>query len=173
MVNNKMNGIDVLCKFYQLSDEEQKEVLKRLISSTIKGSIDETEEEIIKNVDSVATSLVDTIYSDNEELKNGVFKGFIKNYETFVQQKREELCDDDHEFTEWNKDIVERPHYALDGDSDETCYAPVYIRVCNKCGFKQVAYSKSQRKNMEVYTEYRRKHPVKEKKLINKLNTEN
>ena len=31
--NNKMDGIDVLCKFYQLSEEEQKKVLKRLIST--------------------------------------------------------------------------------------------------------------------------------------------
>ena len=168
--NNKMDGIDVLCKFYQLSDEEQKTVLKRLISSTIKDGL---KEEVSSDLDNISTSLINMIYSEDEELKNSVFKHFVQNYESLVQEKREELCDDNHNFTEWDKNIVERPHYALDGDSTEPCYAPVYIRVCKKCGLKQVAYSKTQRKNMELYTEYKRNHPVKEKKLINKPNTEN
>lgn len=174
MVNNKMNGIDVLCKFYQLSEEEQKEVLKRLITSTIKDGLKEEEKtsEMISDLDKVTTSLLDTVYSEDEELKNSVFKHFVKNYDNLVQLKREELCGDNHDFTEWDKELVERPHYNLDNDG-ETCYAPTYVRVCNKCGFKQVAYSKSQRKNMEVYTEYRRKNPSKMKKLINKPNTEN
>lgn len=168
--NNKMDGIDVLCKFYQLSDEEQKTVLKRLISSTIKDGL---KEEVSSDLDNISTSLINMIYSEDEELKNSVFKHFVKNYESLVQEKREELCDDNHNFTEWDKNIVERPHYALDGDSTEKCYAPVYIRECKKCGLKQVAYSKTQRKNMELYTEYKRNHPANMKKLINKPNTEN
>lgn len=170
--NNKMNGIDVLCKFYQLSDEEQKEVLKRLISSTVKNGLKEEEktDDMISDLDKASTSLIDTIYSEDEELKNSVFKHFVKNYDSLVQQKREELCGDNHDFTEWCKELVERPHYTLDGENDETCYAPTYVRVCKKCGLKQIAYSKSQRKNMEVYTEYRKNHP---KKLINKPDKEN
>ena len=130
--NNKMNEIDVLCKFYQLSDEEQKMVLKRLISTTVKNGLKDEEKtsEMISDLDKVTTSLLDTIYSEDEELKNSVFKHFVKNYDNLVQQKREELCDDNHDFTEWEKDMIVRPHYALDGDSTEKCYAPIYIRVC-------------------------------------------
>ena len=173
MVNNeKMNGIDVLCKFYQLSEEEQKKVLKRLISSTVKNGLKEEEktDDMISDLDKASTSLIDTIYSEDEELKNSVFKYFVKNYDSLVQQKREELCGDNHEFTEWEKDVVERPHYDLDIDN-EPCYAPIYVRVCKNCGFKQVAYSKSQRKDLDAYTEYKRNCRIK--KFINKPNTEN
>lgn len=170
--NNKMDGIDVLCKFYQLSEEEQKKVLKRLISTTIKDGLKEEEktDDVISDLDKTSTSLIDLVYSDNEELKNGVLKRFVKDYESVVQQTREELCDDNHDFTEWEKDVVERPHYDLDIDN-EPCYAPIYVRVCKNCGFKQVAYSKSQRKDLDAYTEYKRNCRIK--KLTNKPNTEN
>lgn len=171
--NNKMDGIDVLCKFYQLSEEEQKNVLKRLLVTTVRNGLKEEEQTVpmFVDIDKATTSLLDLVYSEDEELKNSVFKHFVQNYENIVQQKREELCGDDHDFTEWGKELVERPRYELDKDF-ESCYAPIYVRECKKCGMKQIAYSKSQRKNMEVYTEYKRNHP-KEKKLINKPNTEN
>ena len=175
MVNdNKMTHIDVLCKYYQLSEEEQKMVLRKLFVTTVKDGLkEEKTNDMVSDASKATNSLIDLIYSDDEELKNSVFEHFVKNYENLVQQKREELCGDNHDFTEWERKMVERPHYNLDGESSEACYAPLYIRVCKKCGAKQVAYSKSQRKNIEVYTEYKRNHLAKEKKLINKPIKEN
>ena len=153
-------------------EEEQKKVLIRLISTTIKDGLKEEEktDDVISDLDKTSTSLIDLVYSDNEELKNGVLKRFVKDYESVVQQTREELCGSEHDFSEWEKDVVERPRYELDKD-DQTCYAPIYIRKCNKCGFRQVAYSKSQRKDLDAFTEYKRNCRIK--KLTNKPNTEN
>lgn len=193
MENKKIDAVDVLCKFYQLSEEEQKKVIKRLIwQNAIRPYVDHESAarkepgskefddfrfNVINKSKESVDLLLDTMYGEDEELKNRIVLKFLENYKNIVKETKEEICGAEHTFSEWEETYGERPQYDLDGDFEYTCHGNYFERVCEYCGTKQVAYSE----NEKQYIEQRTQEEIKfsnfckklTKEIINKSNKEN
>ena len=183
---------DIITKFNNLSDEDKKKVLKRLIwQNAIHSYVDHESAErkepsskefdnfrlnVINQSKETVDSLLDTMYSDDKKLKAEIVKIFVEEYGYAVAKAKKRICGAEHKFTEWTGVMGERPLNNSDGEVEYT-YGGHFERTCEYCGTKQIAYSEGEKKYIEQRTqeEIRFSNFCKKltKEIINRPNIEN
>lgn len=174
-INDRIDSVEVIRKFRNLSEDAKKNVLKTLLIQDVLGQYEDEKknDEIDKAAFETANSLLDTLYGEDEELKNRIIQKFIFEYGRVVAVTKKEICGAEHTFSEWEKVMTERPQNSLDGNVEGTCYERFFERTCEYCGSKQRAYSEAQKQAMEEYTENSKIRSLAYKKIMNETNKEN
>ena len=184
---------EIITKFNNLSDEDKKKVFKRLIwqnaihsyvdheaaARNEPGSkeFDDFRFNVINKSKESVDLLLDTMYTEDEKLKDEIIKTFVEKYSSVVAKTKKKICGPEHKFTDWKETYGERPQYDLDGDFEYTCYGSYFERVCEYCGTRQVAYSENEKQIIEQRTQEEIKFSnfckKLTKKISNKTNKEN
>ncbi len=175
---------EVESSFKNLSNDEKKKVLKKLIWETIAHEYIEKETDAFKrgvfacgpNVEisdeavekhrmrleveagSTVLPMVDTILGDDDELKYRLFDKFIDWYKIAVPETKEEICKYDHDYTDWEIVIGDRPVFDLDGDVEYHAIGEYYMKKCKYCGHTEKAYSKEHMSRIDKDNEYDAEH---------------
>ena len=184
---------EIITKFNNLSDEDKKKVFKRLIWQNAIHSyvdheaaarkepgskeFDDFRFNVINKSKESVDLLLDTMYTEDEKLKDEIIKTFVEKYSSVVAKTKKKICGPEHKFTDWKETYGERPQYDLDGDFEYTCYGSYFERVCEYCGTRQVAYSENEKQIIEQRTQEEIKFSnfckTRTKKISNKTNKEN
>ena len=184
---------DIIIKFNNLSDEDKKKVFKRLIwqnaihsyvdheaaARNEPGSkeFDDFRLNVINKSKESVDLLLDTMYTEEEKLKDEIIKTFVEKYSSVVAKTKKKICGAEHKFTEWEETYGERTQYDLDGDFEYTSHGNYFERVCEYCGTRQVAYSENEKQIIEQRTQEEIKFSnfckKLTKKISNKPNKEN
>ena len=165
-------------EFENLSKEDQQQFVKTIIWKTIAHEYIERNTEIIANItikgnhlteeevekyraklvneiNEALCSLINTMFSDDEELKYRVFCKFINDYSYVEKKIRKDICGFNHSFTNWEKTVGKVPIYDEDGEIERYSNKKEYLkRICKYCGKEQKAYDEEHKEYIEQETKY-------------------
>ena len=164
--------VTLISRIRILSKEGQKKVIKSILLGDVLSDYSEgtSKEEANKAID----SLLDILYGDDVELRSRIIKEFVDDFDSDVSMIKEEICDHNHDYSEWETVEGDRPVFDEDGDVKYYGHGAYFERKCKYCGMVQKEYSVYDKEHLEEDQKYwAKKHP---KKLINipkKENTEN
>lgn len=167
---NEIEIREIIERFENLDDEGQKRVVKALIGERILTPyintgrvafgynnifvLEDSSDELTKKVTSackVFDTLLDTMYGDDEELKNRIVLKFLENYKNTVKETKKEICGDEHQYSEWCVKIGKVPYYAREIEhlKDIASEGQCFERKCKYCGTVQKAYTEEQKNALE------------------------
>lgn len=175
---------DLIVKFRNLTNEEQKEFLKQIIlKEYVPGFVDYKvdryvppvsvkqvqesaknayRERLEQNIDRTLDQTIDQLRSTDEKLKYRLFGNYIDNFDIVIKKEREEICGEIHDFSEWEERVGERPIFNEFGIIEGFCCGKWFQRQCYYCGTIQKAWDEKQKQELTL----------KSKKLINKKNSQ-
>ena len=185
-----MSNFDVnklIADYKKLSDEEKKEVFKKLYLSDFAISfarykiLENYGGQNIHDIDindivayryKVKNSFYDQINkiflqltSDDETLRNRLFEKLFTNYEHMIAEEKEEICNKvGHVFTEWKSEKSDKiGSFDMEGCTFFYRSGTVYERHCKYCSLCQIASSENEKNILEKSHGLARKRNKNEK----------
>ena len=157
---------DLIVRFRNLSNEDQKEFLKSIIiydnfdgyvENEVKeykppvsypGAKSGFKERLENKIEQIIDKTFNVLKSQDRKLKYRLFSKYIDDFDKTLHITKEEICGEEHDYSEWEEKIGERPRFNASGQIESFYCGTWFQRECHYCGKLQKAWDEKQKKEL-------------------------